>query len=102
MTTRRGRSEELAELDVAPPRDANAALAALPLPPGPVLSVESPVSDPGLAAVPDPLVPVVGAVVVVGEVVVVVGRSTLSMDSAVPDAQFTGLPPTACHVLPVT
>jgi hypothetical protein len=43
-------------------------------------------------------------VVVVGGVVVVVveGSRTLSSDSAVPDSQLTGLPPTACQVSPVT
>jgi hypothetical protein len=61
--------------------------------------------------VPDD-VPAPEAVVVVVVVVVVVdgggggvvadGRSTLSIETAVPEAQFTGLPPIACQVLPVT
>jgi hypothetical protein len=46
------------------------------------------------------------AAVVVGEVVgaevVEEGSTSLSKDTEVPEAQFTGLPPTACQVLPVT
>ena len=35
-------------------------------------------------------------------VVVVLGKTMLSRDVEVPDAQSTGPPPTACHVDPVT
>jgi hypothetical protein len=45
---------------------------------------------------------VVGDALVDGVVVVVDGSTTLSKDWAVPEAQFTGEPPTACHVSPVT
>ena len=49
---------------------------------------------------PDALVVVVveGVDVEVDEV----GSSTVSIDTAVPEAQFTGEPPTACQVSPVT
>jgi hypothetical protein len=62
---------------------------------------------PGVAPDEAPLAAPATVVVVVvvdggGVVVEDDGRSTLSIDTAVPEAQFTGLPPIACQVSPVT
>ena len=61
-----------------------------------------PEADPG--EVPAPVEPVAWLLVPpVGVVVAALaGRTMLSIDSAVPAVQFTGLPPTACHVFPWT
>ncbi len=77
--------------------------------PGDDLASEAGVA-PTAAPLPEPDAAVVGvaagggaaAATVVDVVVVEEGSSTLSIDTAVPEAQFTGLPPTARQVVPVT